>query len=159
MYPSHNFFLSISVSLSCFTLQSPLWTNCKSSIRRREHNRQVVQLNELNEAKQIMSECMSDEGYYSVFLDPWQVLPFPTPGQNTHGEYHSYSRIWKRRKSGKGNEAASFTGGSLYFEWPQFTLVAHISLPEGGNPEQNTLWKQCSFTHYNIFCVLIWATL
>ena len=66
-------------------------------MRKRERGRQVVRHNELNEAKQIISECMSQV----LFLYSWQVLPFHEPGQNAHREYQLYLRIWKEEFPGR----------------------------------------------------------
>lgn len=56
--------------------------------RSRERGRQVVKHNELNDAKQIMSEVHVRAG--TLFLEHRQVLPFPEAGQReTHTHAHT----------------------------------------------------------------------
>lgn len=109
LYPSHHAFPLSPSHLPDF--QSPLWANCKSSVRRRERDRQVVQHNELNEAKQIMSECMAEERYYS-----WtNGRCFHSLNQaRTHTGNIIHIPGYGTRNTGKGEEAPSPT------RWPSY---------------------------------------
>lgn len=139
-------------------LQSSHHTEYKSSVRKREWERQVVRLNELNEAKLITRE-VHVRGR-ALFPEPLQVILFPKAGRNIHSLFLLLSHTHRKPHTLYFRVSTSLSGAFIWLCKAFYPYTTHFGYllprcvcgcwwwtpgplmkPKGGPPQPTWPWQ------------------